>query len=98
MKGFHVMTSLAYWVNRIQIKVILTALFVFERRDTISTETILASTKCPYSPYTILSIVQGTRFPFPLSNGLYLVRDHVHQRLFCCELYSVFRPNQIHCI
>ena len=76
MKGFHVMTSLAYWVNRIQIKVILTALFVFERRDTISTETILASTKCPYSPYTILSIVQGTRFPFPLSNGLYLVRDH----------------------
>ena len=50
MKGFHVMTSLAYWVNRIQIKVILTALFVFERRDTISTETILASTKCPYSP------------------------------------------------
>ena len=94
MKGFHVMTSLAYWVNCIQIKVILTALFVFERRDTISTETILASTKCPY---TILSIVQGTRFPFPLSNGLYLVRDHVHQRLFC-ELYSVFRQNQIHCI
>ena len=78
MKGFHVKTFLAYWVNRIQIKVIFTAVFVFERRDTISTETILASTKCSQSSYIILSIVRETRFPFPLSNGLYLVRDQVH--------------------
>ena len=31
LKGFHFNTFLTYWVNCVQIKVILTAVFVFER-------------------------------------------------------------------